>query len=228
MFTQNRIGCVVSSALALVVAGTASAQTARDVNYIRFHDVQIVVTNAEVTSVSAGAALGNIASVPPGATITVEADYVMNFSQNPASYEFCPSCNIQNYLAWYPAAAAAGASPVNVGFWRGQSVAPGAAFTFQGATSGHLVFTTTVPNTPGEYYIGVGETLDFVFNPAATGGAGYDLSVGIPPGPGQFASFVINVTRTPAQQCAGDADNSGTVNFGDITSVLANLGTICQ
>lgn len=225
-----RLGTVaVVSVLSL--AGAAQAQTAPSVNYIRFHGVQIVVTNAQVTSVSSGAALGNYASVAPGATITVEADYVMNFSSNPADYEFCSSCFIQNYLAWYPSAAAAGASPVNIGFWDGASEAPGAIFTLDGATSGHLVFTTTAPTVPGDYAIGVGESLDFFFDPSVTGAAGYDLSQGIPPGPGQFASYLINVANNPAMApvaCQGDANNDGSVNFDDITTVLGNFGSVCN
>lgn len=217
---------VAASFAALAVAGAAQAQTSLDVNYFRFHDVQIQVTNAEVTAVSSGSAVGNVAIVPPGAQITVEADYIMFFSQNPASYNNCPGCFIQNYLAWFPSAAAAGASPVNVGFWDGQSQAPGAVFTFQGATSGHLVFTTTVPSTPGEYYIGVGETLDFNFNPSAPGGPGYDLSVPVA-GNQTFASFLVNVTRTPTKTCEGDANGDGNVNFADLTRVLSRFNIAC-
>lgn len=208
------------------IAGNASAQTARDVNYFRFHDVQIQVTAAEVTFVSSGAAVGNVAIVPPGATITVEANYIMFFSENPASYKFCSGCFIQNYLAWYPNAVTEGASPANVGFWNGQSTAPGSVFTNEGATTGRLIFTTTVPSTPGEYYIGVGETLDFVFQPGTTGGPGYDLSVPVVGGQ-QFASFLINVTRTPTSTCDGDADGNGVVNFSDIARTLAAFGTFC-
>jgi hypothetical protein len=220
----------VAVASVLSLAGAAQAQTAPSVNYIRFHAVQIVVTNAQVTSVSSGAALGNFASVAPGATITVEVDYVMNFSSNPADYADCPGCFIQNYLAWYPSAAAAGASPINIGFWRGSSVAPDAIFTGEGATAGHLVFTTTAPTVPGDYAIGVGETLDFGYVPTTTGAGGYDLSQGVPPGPGQFASFLINVANSPTMApvaCQGDANNDGSVNFDDITTVLGNFGSVC-
>jgi hypothetical protein len=218
------IACAVST---LSIAGTATAHTARDVVYIRFHDAQIFVTNARVTSVSSGDAAGNLATVSPGATITVEADYTIGFSGDPASYT-CPGCVIQHYLAWYPSAAAAGASPVNLGLWSGLNEGPGDFFTDEGATSGHIVFTTTAPTVPGDYQIGVTNTLDFDFVPTAAGEPGWDGSIGIV-GPPTAASFFINVANlVPAPQCSTDLNFDGVTNASDFVIFAGGFGSTCN
>lgn len=218
---------LVGSVLALSIGGTAAAHTARDVVYIRFHDAQIVVTNARITSVSSGDAAGNLATVSPGATITVEADYTITFSGNPASYT-CPGCFIQYYLAWYPSASAAGASPVNLGLWDGSNPEPGDVFTFAGATAGHIVFTTTAPTVPGDYQIGVGDGLDFAFNPALTGAGGWDASIGIV-GPADDASFFINVANAvPAPECRTDLNLDGVTNSADFVIFASGFGLTCN
>lgn len=222
----HRLG-IAAAVSTLSIVGTATAHTARDAVYIRFHDAQIFVTNATVTSVSSGAAAGNLATVPPGATITVEADYVILFSDDPASYT-CPGCVIQHYLAWYPSAAAAGASPINLGLWDGQNEAPGDFFTFDGATSGHIVFTTTAPTVPGDYQIGAADSLDFGFVPTAAGGPGWDTSIGIV-GPAEDASFFINVTNfVPAPECTSDLNNDGVTNIQDFSIFALGFGTTCD
>lgn len=207
-------------------ANVASGQISDDTVYIRFHGAQIFFLNAKVTSVSSGVAMGNVAAVSPGASITVEADYVILFSANPADYTFCPSCVIQNYVGWLPEAVAAGASPVNLGLWDGQSIAPGNTLTFQGATAGHFVFTTSAPTTPGEYYIGCGETLDFDFVPSAPGAGGYSTTIGVVGDP-DFASFLISVQTAPPEACPGNANGDGIVNFDDINAVIANWLLTC-
>ena len=53
----------------------------------------------------------------------------------------------------------------------------------------------------------------------------YDCVVTNPFGSATSAAAILGV-RSPLP-CAGDADNSGGVNFSDITSVLANLGAAC-
>lgn len=219
---------MVGSVLALSIAGTAAAHTARDVVYIRFHDAQIVVTNARITSVSSGDAAGNLATVSPGATITVEADYTITFSGNPASYTFCPFCEIQFYLAWYPDAAAAGASPVNLGLWDGDNPGPGDFLTFDGATSGHIVFTTTAPTVPGDYQIGAADSLDFGFVPTVPGAGGWDASIGIV-GPADDASFFINVTNAvPAPECKTDLNLDGVTNAADFVIFASGFGLTCN
>jgi hypothetical protein len=216
----------VAAMVVLAAGSLASAQVSRDTVAIRWNDSQIQIVNAKVTAVSSGTAAGNVAIVPPGATITVQAQYNISFSANPLSYGACPSCFIQNYLAWFPSAVAQGASPANVGLWDGDNPGPGDFLTFDGATSGTAVFTTTVPSTPGEYYIGVGNGLDFGFNSGVTATGSYDLSVGVVGAP-VYAAFLVNVTRTPVGPCVGDASGDGAVNFTDITSVLANFGLQC-
>ena len=227
MHRFHRLG-IAAAVSTLSIVGIATAHTARDVVYVRFHDAQIVVTNATVTAVSSGAAAGNLATVTPGATITVEADYVINFSEDPASYINCPGCAIQFYLAWYPSAAAAGAGPVNLGLWDGDNAGPGDFFTWAGATSGHLIFTTTAPTVPGDYQIGVGESLDFSFLPGTTGAGGWDTSIGIV-GPADDASFFINVTNfVPAPECTSDLNNDGVTNIQDFSIFALGFGTTCN
>jgi hypothetical protein len=226
MHRAHRLG-IAAAVSALSIAGTATAHTARDVVYIRFHDAQIVVTNARITSVSSGDAAGNLAIVSPGATITVEADYTILFSGNPASYT-CPGCLIQFYLAWYPDAAAAGASPINLGLWDGDNPGPGDFLTFDGATSGHIVFTTTAPTVPGDYQIGTADSLQFGFVPTVPGGPGWDASIGIV-GPAEDASFFINVANlVPAPQCSTDLNFDGVTNAADFVIFAGGFGSTCN
>lgn len=218
---------MVGSVLALSIASTATAHTARDVVYLRFHDAQIQVTNARITSVSSGDAAGNLATVSPGATITVEADYTILFSNDPGSYT-CPGCFIQHYLAWYPSAASAGATPINLGLWSGINTGPGDFSTSEGATSGHIVFITTAPTVPGDYQIGTTSTLDFGFVPTAAGAPGWDLSVGIV-GPAEDASFFINVAnQLPAPQCSTDLNFDGITNAADFVIFAGGFGSTCN
>lgn len=224
---KHRIGSLaVAAASILGIVGSASAEHSRDARYIRFHEMQVVVTDARVTAVSNGVRAANTAIVGRGASITVQGTYNIAFSSNPADYTFCPSCFIQEYIAWSPAAASAGATPVNHGLWSGQNFAPGISSTSEGATSGVFTFTTTAPTTAGEYYISVGEGLDFGFNPAVTGQPGFDLSLGVVGSP-VYNSFLISVVNAPPAPCAGDANGDGTVNFADISTVLANFGSAC-
>ena len=226
MHRFHRLG-IAAAVSTLSIVGIATAHTARDVVYVRFHDAQIVVTNATVTAVSSGAAAGNLATVTPGATITVEADYVINFSGNPASYT-CFNCVIQHYLAWYPDAAAAGASPVNLGLWSGFNGDPNDLVTLEGATSGHIVFTTSAPTVPGDYQIGAADSLDFTFVPTVPGAGGWDTSIGIV-GPADDASFFINVTNfVPAPECTSDLNNDGVTNIQDFSIFALGFGTTCN
>jgi hypothetical protein len=217
------------AACVLSVAASAQAQHAKNIVHINMHDAQVFFENARVVAVSGGVKAGNVAIVPPGASITVSASYRISISTNPASYTgpgSCPSCNIQQYVAWTPAAVSAGASPVNLMLWNGFNGDPTDFFTLEGAGSGTFTFTTTAPTVPGEYYISNGFGLDFGANPNVASGLGWDLSSGIA-GPARFAAFMISVTSTPPAFCPGDSNGDGVVNFGDVTSVLANFGAFC-
>lgn len=212
-------------AAVLSVGGSALAQQARDVVYIQANGRQLQVTNAKVTSVSSGVFTANTAIVGPGATITVTGSYVILPSNNQADF-FCPGCVLQSYIAWTPAAVSAGASPVNVGLWFGQTTVPGQLSTVVGAASGTFSFTTTAPNTPGFYTIGAAETLDFNFVPTVPGTVGYDLAVGVAGNP-TTANFLISVVNAAPTACTGDANADQIVNFSDISTVLANFGAAC-
>lgn len=216
----------LSAVSVLAFAGSALAQQAEDVVNIQVNGRQIQITNAKVTAVSSGVFAGNTATVGLGATITVQGDYVIFPSNNPADFS-CPNCFLQTYIAWTPAAAAAGASPINLGLWFGLSEFPGDLLLIDGSTSGTFSFTTTAPTTPGFYTIAAGESLDFNFIPNATGVPGYDLAIGVVGSP-IYSNFLISVTNAPPASCPGDADNNGAINFADITSVLANFNLLCN
>ena len=213
---------------ALVVAASSHGQTpalSRDTVNLDYPATQPLILNAKVVSVSSGVANGNTAVVGPGATITVRADYFIVTSNNPADYG-CPFCLIQQYLAWNPAAAAEGASPVNTLLWEGQAFSPGDTSTIQGSLSGVVTFTTTAPTTRGDYYIGNGFGFDFFPNPSVAALPGYDTSIGVV-GPARFHAILISVTSFPPVPCSGDSNGDRVVNFGDITNVLANFGAMC-
>lgn len=220
---------VSAAVCGLALASSALAQHSNQVVHINMHDAQVRFTNATVVSVASGVKAGNVAIVPPGTSITVQASYNISASTNPASYTgpgSCPGCFIQQYVAWTPAAVAAGAGTVNQLLWDGQNPEPGFLDTIVGATSGTFTFSTTAPTVPGEYYISNGFGLDFGPNPNVASGLGWDLSAGVV-GPPIFAGFMISVTSTPPIICAGDSNGDGVVNFGDITSVLVNFGSMC-
>lgn len=213
---------------ALVVAASSQAQTpalSRDTVNLDYPATQPLILNAKVVSVSSGVANGNTAVVGPGATITVRADYFIILSSNPVDYS-CPFCFVQHYLAWNPAAAAEGASPVNTLLWDGQALGPGSSNTFEGSLSGTVTFTTTAPTTRGDYYIGNTFGFDFGANPAKTALPGFDTSIGVV-GPARFHAILISVTSFPPVPCSGDSNGDRVVNFGDITNVLANFGAMC-
>lgn len=226
MFTRFAIVSLVSAASVLALAGSASAQQAqaRDSVYIQANGRQFQITNAKVTSVSSGSFFANTAVVGPGATITLEGDYTILPSNNPADF-FCSGCILQSYIAWSGPATVAGASPFNIGLWNGSSSGPGSLFPTNTA-QGHFVFTSTAPTTPGFYTVSAGESLQFGFVPNVAGAPGWDLSIGVIGNP-TFGAFLISVVNEPTAPCAGDANGDGTVNFSDVGSILANFNTTC-
>ena len=81
----------------------------------------------------------------------------------------------------------------------------------------------TAGQSPGGNNSGVGGTIRFI----APSTGRYHLRFQSTANGSGFYSVVTSVLRADPN-CPGDADGSGTVNFNDITTVLANLGAVCQ
>ncbi|MDX2115168.1 MAG: hypothetical protein SFZ24_06030 [Planctomycetota bacterium] len=222
MNARFKLASMLAVASTLVGAPAALAQYAAAVTYPTFHNHRLTVTNTAV-AINSGTVLfrsrGQVV-VTPGSRITVTGSYATARSNVPADYADCSSCVHQFYMAWLPAAIDAGATPRNVGLWSGLTQGPNNATTVLGSFNGNFTFTTTVPNTPGDYMIGFGESLDFGFNPNVAGRLGNDSVTNAPAG--SFRVVVMNAPR-----CNGDANGDNRSDFTDITSVLANFNITC-
>lgn len=184
--------CSESSTSPEVTAGLAPSFTVvagpNDVTYGMLHGT-VRLWNTQVVAVSSGTFSGNSATVDPGATITLSGTHQWGPITD---MSYCPGCVIQTYVAWVPPAAANGATPINKGIQSGGN----GYYTYKPATN--FTFTTQAPTVPGIYYIGKGETWDYVYQPWTQGGMGW--ATGSPSTPA--ASYIIEVM-------APDADGDG-------------------
>jgi hypothetical protein len=184
--------CSESSTSPEVTAELAPSFTAvagpNDVTYGMLHGT-VRFWNTQVVAVSAGTFSGNSATVDPGATITLSGTHQWGPITD---MSYCPGCIIQTYVAWVPPAAANGATPFNKGLQSGGN----SYYTYKPATN--FTFTTQAPTVPGTYYIGKGESWDYVYQWWIQGGMGW--VTGSPSTPA--ASYIIEVM-------APDSDGDG-------------------
>ena len=175
------------------LSGVADLAGPNDVTYGILHGT-VRFWNTQVTAVSAGTFAGNAALVPPGASVTLTG----TMQRGPATdMSYCPGCIIQTYVAWVPPAVANGASPTNQGIQSDQNT----PWSFHGAIN--FTWTTAAPTVPGTYYVGEGETWDYVYQPWAQGSMGW--MTGDPSTPA--ASFIIKVRGNPSTK--DDCKNGG-------------------
>ena len=164
-----------------------------DVTYGLLHG-SVRMWNTQVTAVSSGTFSGNAALVTPGASVTLSG----TVQRGPIiDMSYCPRCIIQNYVAWVPPAVANGATPYNVGIQSGQNTpySPKPALNF--------TWTTNAPTVPGTYYVGKGESWDYVYQPWIQGGMGWVTGDTSTPA----ASFIIQVRADPSTK--DDCKNGG-------------------
>jgi uncharacterized protein YhjY with autotransporter beta-barrel domain len=119
----------------------------------------ITITQPSFAGAGSGSFAGNSATVGSGSSVNLAGSY--SIQEGDTSY--CPGCVIQLYTAWIAPAQAGSA-----GFFSGV-IYPGFG-SQSGAFSGQL----TAPKTPGTYFIGLGSTLDYVYQPNTAGGFGKD------------------------------------------------------
>ncbi|WP_081607986.1 autotransporter family protein [Methylomonas sp. MK1] len=187
----------------------------------------ITITQPSFAGVGRGSFAGNSATVGSGSSVNLAGSY--NIQEGDTSY--CPGCVIQLYNAWIAPAQAGSA-----GFFSGV-IYPGF-----GSQSGSFSNQLTAPKTPGTYFIGLGATLDYVYQPNTAGGFGKDQN-----GISGFAPFQVTVTPLALSPIAssdsfstlpgyyystgGDFSNHGTLINSSATlshssGVFSNFGAI--
>ncbi|WP_082880150.1 autotransporter outer membrane beta-barrel domain-containing protein [Methylomonas methanica] len=174
----------------------------------------ITITQPSFAGVSSGSFAGNSATVGSGSSVNLAGSY--SIQEGDTSY--CPGCVIQLYTAWIAPAQAGSA-----GFFSGV-IYPGF-----GSQSGSFSSQLTAPKTPGTYFIGLGATLDFVYQPNTAGGFGKDQN-----GISGFAPFQVNVTPLALSPIAS-SDSFSTLpgyyystggNFSNHGTLINNSATL--
>ncbi len=163
----------------------------------------IEITNPAFTFVSSGSIAGNVATVQPGASVTLTGTYTIN--SNGLSGAIIQLYN--SFISPAPLGAAAQAYPYG-GYYQGVPSA--------GITSGTFTLTLNAPPTPGTYFIA--ETFSFQFNfiPNKVGGFGMDVSTGLPAAP--FEVIVL----PPPLMAGVRIDNGATDNLVADNTIDAN------
>ncbi|MBD9357696.1 autotransporter family protein [Methylomonas albis] len=172
--------------------------------------------------------MGNSATVSSGSSVSLAGSYSINEGD---AINHCPNCIIQLYTAWI-APAPAGSD----GFFSGII---GSGF---GNQSGTFQTQLTAPKAPGSYFIGLGSTFDYSYQPNVGGGFGKDQS-----GLSGFAPFQVTVTPITLAYIApsdsfsalpgyyyntgGNFSNNGTLINNSATlshssGIFSNLGVI--
>lgn len=145
-------------------AALSSVVSDPDVQYGMLHG-SFRLYNSTITAVGTGSFAGNDAFVQPGSTVSVQGNWQVGPVTDPS---YCPGCIIEMYVAWVAPAASNGAAPFNQGLWMGQTPFYNPNPSYAGAYS----WSPSAPTVEGEYFIGAGGTLDYVFQWWAQGGLG--------------------------------------------------------
>lgn len=145
-------------------AALSSVVSDPDVRYGMLHG-SFRLYNSTILGVGTGSFSGNDAFVQPGSSVSVQGNWQVGPVTDPS---YCPGCIIEMYVAWVAPAAANGATPFNQGLWMGQTPFYNPNPSYAGGYS----WTPNAPTTEGEYFIGAGGTLDYVFQWWAQGGLG--------------------------------------------------------
>lgn len=166
---------------------------AGDVTYGMLHGT-FRIYNTSIPSTSSGFVSGDTAFVLPGATVTMTGDWQVGPVTN---VSYCPTCIIEEYVAWTGGAAANHAAPTNLGLWEGNDYyvnpSPGGDATFASGAN-PFTFTTRAPAVDGEYYVGSGGSLDYQFDSWITAGGGRPTAG---PNAATAFSFVVIADGTP-------------------------------
>lgn len=160
-----------------------------DVTY-GMHRGSIRFWNTAIQSVSDGTFTGNTAVVTPGASVRMTGNWEFGPVTDPGN---CPGCNVQIYIAWVAPATERGAWPPSEYLWQGtaQSVIA------NNEPSGTFDWTSQAPTSPGFYYVGRGQTLDYSFKLKTQGRLGVTTAG---PAIAKAASFVIEVREEAANE----------------------------
>ncbi|OAI14516.1 hypothetical protein A1359_10615 [Methylomonas lenta] len=143
----------------------------------------VSISQPSFSAVGSGSFSANSATVSSGSSVTLAGSF--NIQEGDTSY--CPYCIIQLYTAWISPA-----QPGSAGFFSG-IIYPGF-----GSQSGLILnqefqsppaTTLLAPKVPGTYFIGLGSTLDFDYQPNVGGSFGNDSD-----GQPGFAPFQVTVT----------------------------------
>lgn len=145
-------------------AALSSVVSDADVQYGMLHG-SFRLYNSTIVAVGTGSFSGNDAFVQPGSTLSVQGNWQVGPVTDPS---YCPGCIIEMYVAWVAPAASNGATPFNQGLWMGQTPFYNPNPSYAGAYS----WSPAAPTVEGEYFIGAGGTLDYVFQWWAQGALG--------------------------------------------------------
>ncbi|WP_446812098.1 autotransporter domain-containing protein [Methylomonas sp. 2BW1-5-20] len=148
----------------------------------------IGITQPAFTGVGSGSFTGNSATVDSGSSVNLAGSY----SIQEGNTSYCPGCVIQLYGAWIAPAQAGSA-----GFYSG-GIGPGF-----GSQSGSFQIQLNAPKVPGSYFIGLGSTLNYFYQPNVGGEFGKDQNAN--PGFAPFQVTVVPIALSPNPLTVNDS-----------------------
>lgn len=147
--------CIASIAIASgVILSTSSPVRAFTLSDTVYWDVvgrDLRISNPRFTSVGSGSFDKNVADVTIDSALSLAFNWA--FGEDTSNSSYCPTCIIQNYIAWIQPSQTVNSSS---GFVSG-------VFNGWNSGSGSFSWTTKAPSTAGTYYIGSNFSLQYEF-----------------------------------------------------------------